>query len=645
MKDNKKYIIYLLLLLVFVICVLPFTTQAEENVVKGTLRCPPQFLNNGCVEIVENGEVVETRVTGNVNGATITKIVRKTNTPGQLTVRFEAHGQTQRVYGDAYIVVILDASTTMGSKYVNFAVPAAKNFAKSFDPVNNHNIHLAEVSFYGKILTSRSFETNDFEGFDFKKGNKVGSNLYLALNKSMEFFQGTSIPEGAKKFVVILGDGHYIWSRIENSDGYKYLKDPANDVTIYSIGWGDAKESQYAQQMIDIAGSADRYVYAGEDADSYMGAFNSIYNMINPIVENNVVTINITDSIGEYFSSINGNAKYKTFTSNTSPYNTEPFIIQIDGSAPNGWHNTNKWFEFNNNQININPEIYWEQEREDWKYCSDTLEASKLVANKTNYYTISCKQEKFLANLKVDNQPIETTKFNISNGRGFPVSIDISSSNYCIYEFNTQSFKNDYEEIIKKYNEKMNEYNRTHSQNALKEAASYEKERISMANLLDGYNKNSSNVAKLSEYEKSFGEQKAKLTIKYYDNSYQDVFFIDSSNISDGVKCYNDRQENILGNNIYTYRTCYLNNSKTFNLPVSCISMKTGEAVNCSNENNLLNGGNEYYVSSGKKGGYLSITLDKATLFGGDVKLEGEKQNSNNPKCEFTIGNLDKTDK
>ena len=30
-------------------------------------------------------------------------------------------------------------------------------------------------------------------------------------------------------------------------------------------------------------------------------------------------------------------------------------------------------------------------------------------------------------------------------------------------------------------------------------------------------------------------------------------------------------------------------------------------------------------------------------MFGGDVKLEGEKQNSNNPKCEFTIGNLDKT--
>ena len=118
MKKNFNYIIAFVLLFVFIIVLVPFHVKAEETVEKGTLRCPPQYLNKGCTEIVENGQVVEVQVTGNINGSSITKYVRKTEVPGELEIWFKAEGQTQRVAGDAYIVVILDASTTMGSKYV-----------------------------------------------------------------------------------------------------------------------------------------------------------------------------------------------------------------------------------------------------------------------------------------------------------------------------------------------------------------------------------------------------------------------------------------------------------------------------------------------------------------------------------------------
>ena len=660
MKRFLKIIIPIILIFTLILNMLPTYVKADEVIEKGTLRCPPDYLNNGCIEIKDaNGQVVEAQVTKTVGNATITKFVKKTNNPGELKIQFKVDGKSQMVTGDAYIVVILDASSTMYWRYNDLAVPAAKNFANAFDPANNPNIKLAFFSFYSGILAQRGFENNNFDNVDFKDNcnrNKKtgkcksaaisGSDVANALNNAQILFENTAIPENAKKFIVVLGDGVYSWNKISKSPGYLYTIDSANDVTVYSIGWGDASDKKYEKNMIDIAGSSDRYVYAGaNDVTSYQNAFNAIFEKIHPIVENTKVSIKIDDYIGEYFNVISSsNLKTQSFISDNTPYVTEEITIQVDDSAPNGWHNTNNGFEFNDNLFNINPEIYWEQQTENWTHCSDSIETSKLVANKTGYYTISCKQEQYKADLMIDNQPIYTNKFHILNGRGFPISVNLSSYVNCTYDFNTQLFVSDYNNIMNNYNQKMNEYNRLPEgiakTNALKDAASLEKKKIDMETILNNYITNSSNITRLSEYKDTFNNQQARLYIKYYDNVVEQLDLINSANTSGEVICSEERIENILGNSVNTYKFCSLNSAKTMELPSSCLSMRSGEKEICSTDsNNQLSGGNKFYVIYNKIGGYVSLELPSATLFGSTIKLEGEKRNTDNPNCEFTIGN------
>ncbi len=170
MKKILKIIIPVFIIIAFIFSFLSFSVDAEGEIKysNGDLRCPPQYLNNGCTEIPGgDGKIVEVQVSFNQSGINVIKHVAKTEILGVYNVWFTVDGDQSTVVkqtsGSANILLVLDNSSSIRYRYNDYIVPAAKQFANNLNLANNDGINLGIIAFNNEPLIIRGFEHNNFD--------------------------------------------------------------------------------------------------------------------------------------------------------------------------------------------------------------------------------------------------------------------------------------------------------------------------------------------------------------------------------------------------------------------------------------------------------------------------------------------------
>lgn len=417
------------------------SNETEPSI--GAIRLDGRISETGSVTVSEGSLENE----GNVQ---ITKTVTTLNaTEGKYNVTFKIKGKdvTENSTTPIYAVVVFDKSGSMKNykKCIKYnkhgscteyedveikkwdnAVKGAKDFAsslnKSLNSGENKYANIALVQFSGSKGTwvqegpfgmgghyedtawndasvVRGFATADFSNINFGSADG-GTNLGEGLNKALGLFtdNSNSIPENAKKYVVVIGDGRPTYysdangmtQGTGNSDleglSENYAKNKATalknaGVEIFSIGYDIANDAD-AQRILREIASEDvvneetgevkvkHSVLAGE-AD----VAEIFTNLAQTISKSSAGTnATVTDNVGSKFNIVDKDGK--VMTSDVLSEITEDettilsFDIQIDPDTETGWHNTNEGFSLvytdSNNEVrritsDKNPEVYWKQ--------------------------------------------------------------------------------------------------------------------------------------------------------------------------------------------------------------------------------------------------------------------------------------------
>lgn len=645
-------------------------------------------------------KVIVTRTDKN-SKVIVKKIVSKTDTPGRLNVQFKFEGdKTKKIQSNTkpYIVVIRDASTSLNSDDFIYSTEAAKSFAQLMTK-DNKKYNLALIQFGDKLSNNSfsKFSTKNFDDVHFcyesdrvcNQGND--SNIHLAFDRASQLL--SEAPEDATKYIIILGDGRYWYSADTNKKWKNIVNDELADLknipnlTFFGIYYKSNFDSRYVgwyndhDSRIDILDycdksdnfpACDRKVMSSIIGDScedeagncrYISGksedkedkYNKMFKYIAGLIDEKQVVdgkifFEIIDTLGSEFRT----NKKKTQITVKEKNIDNIFEININTSAKTGWHPTNNGFNFFYDSdsddpyfsSNLDPEVYWEQESLDWNYCSDVSTTSSKKVDSGEYHKVTCEQGwgntlGYRAELKVNGLSVKTSTFNIHNGMGFPITIDLTSNLRCTIQFDKDKFMNKYDNLNKKLNELTG-----NDENTQKEKASIEKQINNLIeylnNFLNKYSNDSNQIGPLKEYKNIFEQQKALLKINYTSKNYNEVNFVNKGDVNSNIDCSNMDLTNILGKNIYLNRICVLSSNKTMQLPSICLSMKGGASEKCQdNSTSQLNGGNNYYIDLDESSGYVSVYLDNATFIGKTIKLEGNKKNDDNSyKCQFTTSLL-----
>lgn len=439
------------------------SNETEPSV--GAIRLDGKISETGSVTVTEGSLEHE----GDVQ---ITKTVTTLNAAeGKYNVTFKIKGKdvTENSTTPIYAVVVFDKSGSMKNytkevcvKYNRWgtcirkenvevkkwdnAVKGAKDFAsslnKSLNSAETKYANIALVQFSGSKGTwvqeglfggyyrdiawndasvERGFATADFSGVNFGSADG-GTNLGEGLNKALGLFTDNSnpLPENAKKYVVVIGDGRPTYYSDANgmtqgegssdSDGSseEYASKKATalknaGVEIFSIGYDIANDAE-AQRILREIASEDvvneetgeakvkHSVLAGE-AD-VAAIFADLAKTISKSSAGTNATV--TDNVGGKFNVVDKDGKVMTSDVLTEITEDETtilsFDIQIDPDTETGWHKTNEGFSLvytdsNGEEQTISstkdPEVYWKQA--EYNYVVNYYKDEITGKNDSNY--------------------------------------------------------------------------------------------------------------------------------------------------------------------------------------------------------------------------------------------------------------------
>ena len=438
------------------------SNETEPSV--GAIRLDGKISETGSVTVTEGSLEHE----GDVQ---ITKTVTTLNAAeGKYNVTFKIKGKDKEntSLNPIYAVVVFDKSGSMENytkevcvKYNQWgkcirkenvevkkwdnAVKGAKDFASSLNKSLNSGetkyANIALVQFSGSEGTwvpglfggyyrdtawndasvERGFATADFSDVNFGSADG-GTNLGEGLNKALGLFTDNSnpLPEGAKKYVVVIGDGRPTYYSDANgmtqgegssdSDGSseEYASKKATalknaGVEIFSIGYDIANDAE-AQRILREIASEDvvneetgevkvkHSVLAGE-AD-VAAIFADLAKTMSKSSAGTNATV--TDNVGGKFNVVDKDGKVMTSDVLTEITEDETtilsFDIQIDPDTETGWHKTNEGFNLvytdSNNEAKIisstkDPEVYWKQT--EYNYVVNYYKDEITNKNDSNY--------------------------------------------------------------------------------------------------------------------------------------------------------------------------------------------------------------------------------------------------------------------
>lgn len=676
MKKLINIGVIIIVMIVIFSVVTKINVNAVENPEKGDLMCPEGSVGNGCEEIRDEttGRVTEVRVSTTQNGITVTKYVRRTEIVGQYEVQFGVSGSGQVTSSkNAYVMLILDGSSSLSDNYKNSVIPAAKLLA-SYLNQKGSNIYLAFASFHYRVFATRNFENTDFSNADFgtNRAEKCinhgppcwlrGSCLSNAFDVATSYFKNVD----GRKYLVILGDNiystgtgkqcQYPTERADKCD----LPRGKNEIdslktivdAVYSINYGKNDGSPYMTYFVKQPG---KYI-SGNQSD-LTPAFRQIAEQIGTDIEITCLSGTVTDTLGSHFSIVSGSRTYTFDTITSQGVLSDPFLIKIDSSLQNGWYPTNNGFEFRTSgdatiSSHIDPLVYWEQEDMSLDSCSDSITFTNSDKNKYNYYTISCYQGYgkgdskigYSAELKINNLPLNKRVLSLGYGMGFTSTLSLINNIKCVSTFDYQAFNKRLNEI----REQLDVLPENSNERAILLKELYGKDgksgMIGENGELNTYQKIISQKLKLNSEQDRFVNQSATLTIKDSSNgNIKQVNLINSSKLSVNVSCSSGGVQVIEGKNIDVKYTCTAKFTKTMNLPEVCLNMHGGEQEEClTSSTTQISGGNRAYPNLSTTHGYISLLIPSAGYFKNDIKLDGERRdrtsNGENPRCEFTVG-------
>ena len=440
------------------------SNETEPSV--GAIRLDGKISETGSVTVTEGSLEHE----GDVQ---ITKTVTTLNAAeGKYNVTFKIKGKDKEntSLNPIYAVVVFDKSGSMKNytkevcvKYNQWgkcirkenvevkkwdnAVKGAKDFASSLNKSLNSGetkyANIALVQFSGSKGTLvpgpfgmgghyedtawndanvvRKFATADFSNINFGSADG-GTNLGEGLNKALGLFTDKSnpLPENAKKYVVVIGDGRPTYYSDANgmtqgegssdSDGSseEYASKKATalknaGVEIFSIGYDIANDAE-AQRILREIASEDvvneetgkvkvkHSVLAG-DAD-VAAIFADLAKTISKSSAGTNATV--IDNVGGKFNVVDKDGKVMTSDVLTEITEDETtilsFDIQIDPDTETGWHKTNEGFSLvytdSNNEAKIissdkDPEVYWKQA--EYNYVVNYYKDEITDKNDSNY--------------------------------------------------------------------------------------------------------------------------------------------------------------------------------------------------------------------------------------------------------------------
>ena len=441
------------------------SNETEPSV--GAIRLDGKISETGSVTVTEGslehgGDVQITKTVTTLNAA-----------EGKYNVTFKIKGKDKEntSLNPIYAVVVFDKSGSMENytkevcvkynqrgkcirkeivevKKWDNAVKGAKDFAsslnKSLNSAETKYANIALVQFSGSKGTwvqeglfgmgghyedtawndaslERGFDTADFSGVNFGSADG-GTNLGEGLNKALGLFTDNSnpLPENAKKYVVVIGDGRPTYYSDANgmtqgegssdSDGSseEYASKKATalknaGVEIFSIGYDIANDVE-AQRILREIASEDvvneetgevkvkHSVLAG-DAD-VAAIFADLAKTISKSSAGTNATV--TDNVGGKFNVVDKDGKVMTSDVLTEITEDETtilsFDIQIDPDTETGWHKTNEGFNLvytdYNNEAKIisstkDPEVYWKQA--EYNYVVNYYKDEITDKNDSNY--------------------------------------------------------------------------------------------------------------------------------------------------------------------------------------------------------------------------------------------------------------------
>lgn len=626
------------------------TTQSNNNgPEKGDLRCPVNV--SGCKETKDrSGKVIETEVTETKEGVTVTKYVRKTDTPGEVEVQFKMSGSgSVTASSKAYVVLVMDASSTMTEYYKSKVIPAARSFAnKIVNPTNNSsNIYLAFVAYNSRVSAYRNFSNANFDSADFGSV-AVGSHIQYGFAKANEFFAKVT----GRKYVVIFSDGKFR-SREDDPFGaaWQTLRD-TTDVR-YSIDFvppGGGSKSQYRNNLRAFVKEPGKYYYLKTDYN-YNAIFEEVAIDIHEDIEETCISGTVVDTIGPKFSIIDGRGRkvFLEFDKVTSDgVLSKPFKIKIDKSVKTNWYSTNTNFKFNvgggkNYTVKINPQIYWERESKELLSCSDKQQFSESDSKNEQYYSIKCyqgwgKKVGYSAELKINGEDLNTKKIFLNRGEGFSANLKLVSHLKCNYKFDYEAFNNRIQEI----NNLLNDSNITKKEKKAlrKELNDGNDSLLGTGGILDTYIELTKNRSTLKSEKEKFINQTAVLKVSYLNSTDYDKMNLENVSLGgEDIDCTEKNKQTINGKEIFAECSCNVTLSKTMSLPKTCLSMETGEQEDClTNSNTQISGGNLFYPRLDSTGGYISLSIKNAGYFRNDITLDGDETDNNVRRCEFSLG-------
>ncbi len=377
---------------------------------------------------------------------------------------------------------------------------------------------------------------------------------------------------------------------------------------------------------------------------------------------------------------------------------SEVFYIDMNQSAPDtpanadGWHKTNEDFkltytgsETETVVIEDNPEVYWVNNNENIYSCSgtasaDTTEISEATIQ-TEYYKKICYEgyedsngkynKGFQVSIKIDNANDGQKSFGLLNGRGFPISAKLSTNVECTYTFNYEKFINDrnslnssYSSVYSSYSSAQNELNKLLNSSTGENPDEKPDEKItqkiaeiqsriksllstllSLQNRLDNLNRILSNYKNLTasndlsdllEYKDRFEEQEAIVRVSYNNSyDYDELNLVPSKvSLDNAPTCSNGTYISSLG--ITTNKVCTIHLEKEMVLPETCLSMVDATQKDCtSGSNQLLSGGNRFYVDLEEDGGSVSVFVSNAGYYG-DYNFQLDRDEKGGPACSFS---------
>ena len=438
------------------------SNETEPSV--GAIRLDGKISETGSVTVTEGSLEHE----GDVQ---ITKTVTTLNAAeGKYNVTFKIKGKDKEntSLNPIYAVVVFDKSGSMENytkevcvKYNQWgkcirkenvevkkwdnAVKGAKDFASSLNKSLNSGetkyANIALVQFSGSEGTwvpglfggyyrdtawndasvERGFATADFSDVNFGSADG-GTNLGEGLNKALGLFTDNSnpLPEGAKKYVVVIGDGRPTYysdangmtqgegSSDSNGSSEEYASKKATalknaGVEIFSIGYDIANDAE-AQRILREIASEDvvneetgevkvkHSVLAGE-ADVAAIFADLAKTMSKSSAGTNAI---VTDNVGGKFNVVDKDGKVMTSDVLTEITEDETtilsFDIQINPDTETGWHKTNEGFNLvytdSNNEAKIisstkDPEVYWKQA--EYNYVVNYYKDEITDKNDSNY--------------------------------------------------------------------------------------------------------------------------------------------------------------------------------------------------------------------------------------------------------------------